>query len=64
MIAACYRQIADFIVERERAVVFTFRQFGVPVPAAMSQELARNVYFGIGIFVVLIELVRIYQFVR
>jgi hypothetical protein len=61
MIAAGHRPIADFIVERERAVVVTFRQLGVPVPAAMSTETARNLYFGVGIFVVLVELLRIYQ---
>ena len=64
MIAACHRQIADFIVERERAVVVTFRQLGVPVPAAMGTSTARNVYFGVGIFVTLVELLRIYQFVH
>lgn len=63
-IAACHRRIADFIVERERAVVVTFRQLGVPVPAAMSANTARNVYFGVGIFVVFVELLRIYQSVH
>lgn len=63
-IAACHRQIADFIVERERSVVVTFRQLGLPVPAAMSTNTARNVYFGVGIFVMLVELLRIYQFVH
>ena len=64
MIAAGHRPIADFILERERAVVVTFRQLGVPVPSAMSTETARNLYFGVGIFVVLVELLRIYQIVH
>jgi hypothetical protein len=63
-IAACYRHIADFVVEREHSLVMAFRQRGVPRPPAMSQHTARNVYFGIGIFVALVELLRIYQMTR
>jgi hypothetical protein len=61
LIAACYRRIADFIMERERSLELTMRERGVPLPAAMSTETARNLYFGVGIFVVLVELLRIYQ---
>jgi len=61
MIAACHRQIADFIVERERALVLVMRQRGLSLPAAMSTTTAHNLYFGVGIFVVLVELLRIYQ---
>ena len=64
MIAACHRQIADFIMERERSLVLTFRERGLPLPAAMSTETARNLYFGVGIFIVLTELLRIYQVVH
>lgn len=63
-LAAFHRSIADFMVERERVLVVIFRQHGVPVPAAMRTETARNVYFWIGIFVVLVEMMRIYQMVR
>ena len=61
LIAASHRRIADFIMERERSLVLTFRQKGVPLPAAMGTETAYNLYFGIGIFVVLVELLRLYQ---
>ncbi len=61
LIAACHRQIADFVLERERSLVLMLRQRGVPLPPALSTETARNLYFGIGIFIVLIELLRIYQ---
>lgn len=61
MIAAGHRPIADFILERERSLVLAMRQRGLPLPAAMSTDTARNLYFGIGIFVVLVELLRIYQ---
>jgi hypothetical protein len=61
MIMACHRRIADFIMERERSLVLTLRERGVPLPAAMGTETARNLYFGVGIFVVLVELLRLYQ---
>jgi hypothetical protein len=61
MIAAGHRQIADFILERERSLVLAMRQRGLPLPAAMSTATAHNLYFGVGIFVVLVELLRIYQ---
>jgi len=61
LIAACHRRIADFITERERSLVVAFRQRGVPLPAALSTETARNLFFGVGIFVVLVQLLRIYQ---
>jgi hypothetical protein len=64
MIAACHRQIADFIMERERSLVLTFRERGFPLPAAMGADTARNLYFGVGIFVVLTQLLRIYQIVH
>jgi hypothetical protein len=64
MIAGLHRRIADFITERERSLVLVFRQRGVPLPAALSREVARNLYFGIGIFVVLVEMLRIYQLVH
>lgn len=61
VIAACHRRIADFVLERERALVLSLRQRGLPLPAAMSTETAHNLYFGIGIFIMLVELLRIYQ---
>ncbi len=61
VIAACHRRIADFILERERSLVLSFRQRGVPLPAVLSTETAHNLYFGVGIFIVLVELLRIYQ---
>jgi len=64
LIAACHRRIADFMLERERSLVLSFRQRGVPLPAALGTETARNLYFGVGIFIVLVELLRIYQMAR
>jgi hypothetical protein len=64
LIAACHRRIADFMLERERSLVLSFRQRGVPLPAALGTETARNLYFGVGIFIALVELLRIYQMGR
>ncbi len=61
VVAACHRRIADFILERERSLVLALRQRGMLFPAALETETARNLYFGIGIFIVLVELLRLYQ---
>ena len=60
VIAYFHRPIADYITEQERSLVVLFRQRGVPLPAAPSTESARNIYFGLGMFVVLFELARIF----
>lgn len=31
------------------------------LPAALATEAARNLYFSIGIFIVIVEMLRIYQ---
>jgi hypothetical protein len=61
LIAACHRRIADFIMDRERSLVLVFRQRGVPLPAALSTDTAHNLYFGVGIFIVVVQLLRLYQ---
>jgi hypothetical protein len=61
LIAAFHRPIADFISDRERSLVLSFRQRGMTLPAALTTEGARNLYFSIGIFIVIVEMLRIYQ---
>lgn len=60
LIALFHRPIADFIVEQDRVLVVMFRQRGLTLPPAPTTEAARNLYFGIGIFVALFELARIW----
>ena len=60
LILIFHRQIADYILEHERALVVIFRQRGVGIPATPSAEAGRNIYFGIGLFVVLYEMARIW----
>jgi hypothetical protein len=64
LIAAFHRPIADFITDRERSLVLMFRQRGMSLPAALTTENARTLYFSIGIFIVIVEMLRIYQFVN
>jgi hypothetical protein len=61
LVAALHRPIADFITDQERLLVVSFRQRGMALPAALTRETARNLYFGVGIFIVLVEMLRIYR---
>ena len=60
LIALFHRALADFMFRQERVLVVMFRQRGVPYPAAPTTETMRNIYFGIGIFLAMYELVRIW----
>jgi hypothetical protein len=64
MIACFHRPIADYILEQERSLVAIFRQRGLPLPNAPTTETGRNIYFGIGIFIVLFEVARIWLALR
>ncbi len=64
LIVYFHRPIADYILERERALVVLARQRGLPLPATPTTESGRNIYFAIGLFVVLFELARIYLALR
>jgi len=59
LIAAFHQPIADFIMERERVLVIAFRERGIPAPV-LTTEAARNVYFCLGMFIVLLEMGRIW----
>ena len=59
LIAAFHRQISDWVMEQEQVLVVAFRQRGIPAPM-LSTEVARNVYFGLGIFIMLLEMARIW----
>jgi hypothetical protein len=55
-----HRQISDWVLEQERRTVVIFRQQGVPLPAPLTTETSRNLYFCLGTFVVLYQIVRIW----
>jgi hypothetical protein len=58
-LAMFHRPIADFMLDQEHSLVIRFRQ---PVLAMVipSRDTIRNLYFGIGIGVALLELFRIW----
>ena len=60
LIALFHRPIADYILEHDRSLVILFRQRGLAFPATPSNETVRTVYFFIGIFVAVFEIVRIW----
>ena len=59
MILAFHRPIADFILLHEAQFVTLFRSRGLSMPVP-SQSTARNLYFGLGMFVCLLSLVRLW----
>ena len=61
LIAMFHKQVADYIVEQDRALVAMARNRGVSLPQAPTKEFARNLYFCIGIFVAMYELARIWM---
>ena len=59
LIAAFHRPIADWVMKHERVLVVAFRQRGLAAPI-LSEDAARNIYFGLGIFIILFEMARIW----
>lgn len=64
LIAAFHRQIADYMMPHERQLVAIFRSRGVPLPDVPKESTAYNVYFSLGVFVAVVEIVRIYLLIR
>jgi hypothetical protein len=60
LIACFHRPIADFILVQESALVIACRQRGVPLPAALTTETTRTIYFSLGIFLAVFEICRIW----
>lgn len=60
LIAFFHRSIADYMLHYERVLVVAFRQRGVPLPEPPTTETYRNVYFGVGVFLALFEICRIW----
>jgi len=64
LVAALHRPIADFFFEREHSLVLASRERGIPLPAVPKSETFRTIYFSIGIFIVIIQMLRLYQITR
>jgi hypothetical protein len=55
LIAIFHRPLAAKIMAQERALDGYFRRRGISLPAPPSDTVAQNLYFGIGIFICLLE---------
>lgn len=55
-----HRPIADFIMERERALDYLIRSRGVNLPQPPSESTAHNIYFFLGSFIVVMSLARLW----
>jgi hypothetical protein len=64
LIAFFHQPLADFILKQDRAMVAVARRRGFPLPDVPSPKSCRNFYFGVGIFVALYELLRIWTLLR
>jgi len=64
LVALFHQLLADFITEQDRALVAAARSRGLRLPAVPSVRICRNLYFSIGIFVSLYELLRIWTLIR
>lgn len=64
LIAIFHQNIADFITERDMALVAMFRRRGVVLPSTIKRETAHTLYFSIGIFVAMYEILRIWLLYR
>ncbi len=60
-LALLHRPIADFMLHQERVLAGMFRQRGVPVPQPPTTDTLRNVYFGLGIFLALVAIIRLWS---
>lgn len=60
LIAIFHQPIAGKIMQQERVLDGYFRQRGVHLPEPPSDHAAQNLYFGIGIFICLLEAVKIW----
>jgi hypothetical protein len=60
LLAAFHRPVADFIMEQDRAIVGLAQRGGLRLPAGLSAEGSRNLFFCLGILVALAQMARIY----
>src|SRR5579885_774003 len=58
IMAAFHRPIANFIMDREQALLSFFHRHGVHFPDPPSEATLHNIYFGLGLFSPLFSIVR------
>ncbi len=60
LLAGFHRPVSDFILEQEHAFTGLARRGGIRLPAPLSIETSRTVFFSLGILVALLQIARIY----
>jgi hypothetical protein len=60
IVALFHRPIAHFILDREHALDGFFRRHGVHFPEPPSEATMHNIYFGLGLFISLFSMARIW----
>ena len=60
LIMVFHRPLANFIMARERALDRILRARGVRFPEPPSESMAHNIYFGLGAFICVISMARIW----
>jgi hypothetical protein len=61
LIAAFHVPIANFVLRQEDLLIVAFRRRGLDLPTAIPRKYTQNLFFGLGILVALIQLLRIHQ---
>jgi hypothetical protein len=61
LIAGFHVRIADFFLAQEDVLIVAFRQRGLDLPTAFPRKYAHNFYFGIGISICVIQLLRLHH---
>lgn len=61
LLAGFHRQVSDFIVEQEHAFAGLAQRGGLRLPAPLSVETSRNLFFCMGILVALLQIARIWM---
>ncbi len=61
VLAAFHRPVSDFILAQEHAFTGLARRGGIRLPAPLSIETSRTLFFSMGIMVALTQLARIWM---
>lgn len=60
LLAVFHRPVSDFILEQEHAFAGLARRGGIRLPAPLSLETSRTLFFSLGIIVAILQIARIY----
>ena len=60
LVVLFHQPLANFIMAREHALDRLLRARGVRFPEPPSESMAHNIYFGLGVFISVISMARIW----